>query len=71
MRGVKRVAKYIPRFNPDVEVLEITRKKDGDYSVTYRWHGKITDSVLREDKDGMYFNAAKNRIYCQDLQKAG
>ena len=70
MQGVKRAAKYVPCFNPDVEVLDVSRNKDGDYSVTYRWHGKISESVLREDKGGnLYFNAARQQILYKDLRK--
>ena len=36
MQGQKIETKYIPRFNPDVNVLEITRTKDGDYMVQFR-----------------------------------
>ena len=72
MQGVKRAAKYIPRFNPDVEVLAIERRKDGTWVAVYRWHGKITTSLMREDSNGcLYFNAAKEQILYQDLRKVG
>lgn len=70
MQGQKIETKYIPRFNPDVNVLEITRTKDGDYMVQFRHKRKITTSLLRADRDGsLYFNAAKQRIYYTDLRK--
>lgn len=70
MQGIKAQVKYIPRFNPDVEVLEITKEKNGDYSVRFRHKKNIRASVLRADRDGnMYFNAAKQRIYYTDLRK--
>lgn len=70
MQGVKRVAKFIPRFNPDVEVLDITLDKKLDVLVLYRWHRKTASSILRVDEYGeRYFNAAKTRIYYADLRK--
>ena len=72
MQGVKRAVKYTAKFNPDVEVLEIVTDKKLDVVVTFRWHSKITTSILRVDEYGeLYFNAAKTRIYYADLRKAG
>ena len=70
MRGVMVPAKFIPRFNPDLEVLDITLDKNLDVLVRYRWHNRITTSALRIDEYGeRYFNAAKTRIYYADLRK--
>ena len=70
MRGVMVPAKFIPRFNPDVEVLDISVDKKLDVYVIFRWHSKITKSMLRIDEYGeRYFNAAKTRIYYADLRK--
>ena len=70
MQGIKRPAKFIVMFVKGLEILDIREDKHLDVIVEYRWHGKISKSMLRIDEYGYrYFYAAKSRIYYQDLRK--